>query len=714
MGRTAEKRNIRSLLRRILAGFSTAILILLVFLLLFGAFERISLQAIVTAHSSFSHHMSTLSETMESLVQTMATQIYHISSANKLRTAQEMTTFDRIYALREVGQYTSSSPMLQSIYIFNDAKQFVYSTDELFFSAPFDTFSDKDALAIYTNRTPLDRGVLAYRVIQDPVQLPYSRPSYSFLQYETDAKGNPLPGGILLNLDPAYFRNRLLTFPGDNTIILDRTGLPVAAQYQALVPQAQALLPQVLDAAEKESSGFIIRNVDGERHLVLYTAIQTGGWVVLRLMPYEEALPGLHRIRNGAAILLGTAFTLLLAGSIVVFLRIYQPFKHIKARLVESRPGSGQDETKAVDKLERIIETSQQLKQEEALRKSLTGQSIEDNILPLSPWILLMVEHENHDTCKAIAQSIDEEAVRLSITPGTLLLFPAHAGMEPLAICEKFTSILQCRCYYGSNLQDTAALSACYKHLLELNNLRMLYPGQQVFHEALINNHMEPGNYPAEEGNAVLSALRSGDEKSLRQAFALFIGSMRKASSRDIAFALRRLMTQVNALATDSSSAQRASVMDELIASYNSIDALFEDLSPDFQAASAAQAEIRQQKVTALARQVVQRLEQGYADPHLGVKQIADEMGISPAYLRRQFFDAYHMSISDYLNQVRIKQTQHLLQTTDLSVEAIARQVGFDNHKYLFVLFKKSMGMTPRAYANQFRGVEGIAVTGED
>ena len=37
-----------------------------------------------------------------------------------------------------------------------------------------------------------------------------------------------------------------------------------------------------------------------------------------------------------------------------------------------------------------------------------------------------------------------------------------------------------------------------------------------------------------------------------------------------------------------------------------------------------------------------------------------------------------------------------LLRETDLSVEAIARQIGVENTKYFFVLFKKIKGVTPR------------------
>lgn len=170
----------RTIFSRLVAGMMAALIIYLVFMLLFSAFEQISLHAIISTHTDFIRHASTISDAMQSLVKAMGTQIYYISSTRRLRTAEEMTTFDRIYALREVGQYVSSSPMLQSIYIFNDAQQTVYTTDELFFSAPYERFTDREALKLYQERSHATRSRLMQRTIVS-AQLPNPRLSYVYL-----------------------------------------------------------------------------------------------------------------------------------------------------------------------------------------------------------------------------------------------------------------------------------------------------------------------------------------------------------------------------------------------------------------------------------------------------------------------------------------------------------------------------------------------------
>ena len=56
------------------------------------------------------------------------------------------------------------------------------------------------------------------------------------------------------------------------------------------------------------------------------------------------------------------------------------------------------------------------------------------------------------------------------------------------------------------------------------------------------------------------------------------------------------------------------------------------------------------------------------------------------------------ISIGDKLNQLRMDEASRLLLETDQPIESIARQIGVENTKYFFVLFKKFKGMTPRQF----------------
>jgi transcriptional regulator GlxA family with amidase domain len=56
-----------------------------------------------------------------------------------------------------------------------------------------------------------------------------------------------------------------------------------------------------------------------------------------------------------------------------------------------------------------------------------------------------------------------------------------------------------------------------------------------------------------------------------------------------------------------------------------------------------------------------------------------------------------------WLNAVRIRHAQELLETTDHGIDRIAYQVGFTSPTSFRAQFKKISGLAPRAYRGSFR-----------
>lgn len=55
-------------------------------------------------------------------------------------------------------------------------------------------------------------------------------------------------------------------------------------------------------------------------------------------------------------------------------------------------------------------------------------------------------------------------------------------------------------------------------------------------------------------------------------------------------------------------------------------------------------------------------------------------------------------NFQELLQHRRFETAEHLLLETDLSVEEIALDVGYENQSYFFRQFKERYGMTPRKY----------------
>ena len=82
----------------------------------------------------------------------------------------------------------------------------------------------------------------------------------------------------------------------------------------------------------------------------------------------------------------------------------------------------------------------------------------------------------------------------------------------------------------------------------------------------------------------------------------------------------------------------------------------------------------------------------------LSLKKIAELFSISPSYLSALFKKETGTTLTEYINSKRIDVSVSLLNTTDLSIQNVAGQVGFLDVNYYTRIFKKLKGLSPSAY----------------
>lgn len=69
----------------------------------------------------------------------------------------------------------------------------------------------------------------------------------------------------------------------------------------------------------------------------------------------------------------------------------------------------------------------------------------------------------------------------------------------------------------------------------------------------------------------------------------------------------------------------------------------------------------------------------------------------------RRFRDMTGTTVSQWLNAERVARAQHLLETTDLSIERISADVGFGTALSLRQHFSTQLGTSPSNYRRTFR-----------
>lgn len=84
----------------------------------------------------------------------------------------------------------------------------------------------------------------------------------------------------------------------------------------------------------------------------------------------------------------------------------------------------------------------------------------------------------------------------------------------------------------------------------------------------------------------------------------------------------------------------------------------------------------------------------------LTLKMVADELGISESYLGKLFKSHTEYTFLELLTMYRMKKAVRMLTETDCKVYEIAVETGYRDAKYFSNVFRKIVGVTPRAFKN--------------
>ncbi|UOQ91938.1 AraC family transcriptional regulator [Halobacillus shinanisalinarum] len=90
-------------------------------------------------------------------------------------------------------------------------------------------------------------------------------------------------------------------------------------------------------------------------------------------------------------------------------------------------------------------------------------------------------------------------------------------------------------------------------------------------------------------------------------------------------------------------------------------------------------------------------IHQNYREP-LTLDDLAEAGHINKYYLSHTFKEDIGISPIEYLNQVRIRESKILLETTDYPIVHIANIIGFSSQSFFTQVFKRSTQKTPSAY----------------
>ncbi len=98
---------------------------------------------------------------------------------------------------------------------------------------------------------------------------------------------------------------------------------------------------------------------------------------------------------------------------------------------------------------------------------------------------------------------------------------------------------------------------------------------------------------------------------------------------------------------------------------------------------------------------LIRYIEENYTSP-LSLQILSDQFSLSKQYIMRLFRQQFGITVTHYINEIRLRKSLELLTFHSLSISEVAYAVGFSSVYYFDRLFKNTYSITPTEYQQTY------------
>jgi two-component system response regulator YesN len=257
----------------------------------------------------------------------------------------------------------------------------------------------------------------------------------------------------------------------------------------------------------------------------------------------------------------------------------------------------------------------------------------------------------------------------------------------------------------GSFDKDIGHLKTSYREAMRALDLKVFIGTEQIVdYKETVDDDPIFTSYPLSQERAILQAVMNGDHTAILTKLNEFNEALKPESTSKehvlkstlaLVFALYRFCIEKN-INTDEVFGQNLAGLTHIV-EHSSMDYIVQSLSDTLiRVNEQLNAKKNNNK---MFQSILEYIRQNF-HKDINRETVAREVFITPGYLSLLFKQELKSNFLDYLHKIRIDKACEQLNNRSLKISDIAHDVGYNDEKYFFQVFKKYVGMTPTQYRN--------------
>ncbi|MFW5711416.1 MAG: helix-turn-helix transcriptional regulator [Spirochaetota bacterium] len=705
----------------------------------------INKQLVSFIYTSEIHNLKKAGRTSELLLQrswVLAQQIHNDFQLKKLLYYEEVDQLEELISLQQLKSYSMVIPNLHSIYLYNENLNRFYIVTEakvqLVQSKP--DFFDTAILNLLEDTAVINSGRPVTRYIPGDKE-----GVFTFLFHFLGKRAKIPMSTIIINISEAWLQaqiERAAINAYQETVVIDSNGNPIVGGKTTAFKElsSSGYISRVIEVTQKSGSnestreGYFLYNDAHSKELITYYYRNDLGWIFIRRTPYKYIIGPVLTIRNVTFIVTSVFVLMTILISFLISKRIFIPIRQaafyteelerkeeensaiinrelLHSFLMEPNHSAAESYFKNLEGLQFNIDLYQpvhcilfsldpnishseellssrdnlSLKAELDLINENFGSKYSCETFPFKGGVLLTLinpPQEGGISAQELSEHTEEAIRLLAIEMNTS--FSAAYNPTALTLSEAAASI--------SDLEDAVknrfifGAGACID-LSEINRRKKCDCEVSKKEEYEIVTSIRNGQYTdaMKKCSVILYRSAEGTHRTIHTVYTRLISIIYKATEDIEKPSARQIPMSFSTALQDAAECINMGELQQLFAAL--LSAIEASFSKDTDTRN-------EQIVLAIQRIIKQR----YNDCNLSSIMISEELGLSAPYIGRVFKEQTGQSLPNYINYYRIQKSKELLKTTDLSIQKILQETGYNNTSHFYSVFRKECGITPKAF----------------